>query len=165
MVLCGSKVSTCCTLLSVWGLVQLGVTGLCFYMKSPALVEDIPFREHEGVLTSSEMMTRLHNGYQQSALNCWIAALLYLVTLTISAHQLWSNKQSQEYQKTAQFWWSWSSTNYWSLSSGCYIPSYALIFLILVVILLQISSHILVIYIFTPLKCWIFKYFILFVFR
>ena len=41
-------------------------------------------------------MTALHTGYQQSALNCWIAALLYLVTLAIAGHQLWSNHQNQE---------------------------------------------------------------------
>ena len=41
-------------------------------------------------------MTALHTGYQQSALNCWIAALLYLVTLAISGHQLWANHQNQE---------------------------------------------------------------------
>lgn len=41
-------------------------------------------------------MTALHTGYQQSALNCWIAALLYLVTLAIAGHQLWANHQNQE---------------------------------------------------------------------
>ena len=35
-------------------------------------------------------------GYQQSALNCWIAALLYLVTLSLSAHQVWANTQNQD---------------------------------------------------------------------
>ena len=43
-----------------------------------------------------QWMTALHTGYQQSALNCWIAALLYLVTLAISGHQLWANHQNQE---------------------------------------------------------------------
>ena len=46
--------------------------------------------------SEQEWMTALHTGYQQSALNCWIAALLYLVTLVVSAHQLWSNHQNQE---------------------------------------------------------------------
>ena len=46
--------------------------------------------------TVTEWMTQINAGYQRSALNCWIAALLYLITLTISAHQLWSNHQNQE---------------------------------------------------------------------
>ena len=46
--------------------------------------------------SSTEWLTALHTGYQQSALNCWIAALLYLVTLAVAAHQLWSNQQAAE---------------------------------------------------------------------
>ena len=46
--------------------------------------------------TATEWLTALHTGYQQSALNCWIAALLYLVTLAVAAHQLWSNQQAAE---------------------------------------------------------------------
>ena len=46
--------------------------------------------------SQQEWMTALHTGYQQSALNCWIAALLYLVTLAFSGHQLWANHQNQE---------------------------------------------------------------------
>ena len=33
-------------------------------------------------------------GYQQNALNCWIAALLYLVTLCVSVQQFWMNNRS-----------------------------------------------------------------------
>ena len=45
MPLCGAKVSMCCTVVSAWGLIQLGLTGVFFYIGSPALVEDIPFNE------------------------------------------------------------------------------------------------------------------------
>ena len=45
MPLCGPKLSMCCSVLSAWGMVQLGLTGLFFYLGSPALIEDIPLLE------------------------------------------------------------------------------------------------------------------------
>lgn len=44
--MCGPKTAACCTLLSTWGLVQLGITGVFMYLGSPALVEDIPLAEN-----------------------------------------------------------------------------------------------------------------------
>ena len=46
--------------------------------------------------TGREWQTHIQAGYQQSALNCWTAALLYLVTLSVSAHQVWANTQNQQ---------------------------------------------------------------------
>merc|ERR1719452_258339 len=40
------------------------------------------------------LRTDMDKGYQQNALNCWIAALLYLVTLCVSAQQFWMNNRS-----------------------------------------------------------------------
>merc|ERR1719175_547007 len=40
------------------------------------------------------LRTDMDKGYQQNALNCWIAALLYLVTLCFSAQQFWMNNKS-----------------------------------------------------------------------
>ena len=45
MAVCGPKLSMCCSVLSAWGMFQLGLTGLFFYIGSPALVEDIPLLE------------------------------------------------------------------------------------------------------------------------
>lgn len=45
MPLCGTKLSLCCTVISAWGLLQLGLTGVFFFLRSPALVEDIPMHE------------------------------------------------------------------------------------------------------------------------
>nr|ALS05180.1 ribonuclease kappa [Paracalanus parvus] len=45
MPLCGPKLSMLCTVVSAWGLVQLGLTGVAFFVRSPALVEDIPIHE------------------------------------------------------------------------------------------------------------------------
>ena len=33
MRVCGPKLSTCCTVISVWGILQLLVMALCFYMR------------------------------------------------------------------------------------------------------------------------------------
>ena len=45
MAVCGPKLSMCCTILSVWGLLQLALTGLGFYLGSPAFVQDIPLHQ------------------------------------------------------------------------------------------------------------------------
>ena len=42
---CGPKLSTGCTLLSIWGIVQLALMSLCFHIKSVALIEDLPLNE------------------------------------------------------------------------------------------------------------------------
>ena len=44
--MCGPKTAACCTVLSTWGLVQLGITGIFMYLGSPALIEDIPLEEN-----------------------------------------------------------------------------------------------------------------------
>ena len=46
MPMCGPKTAACCTVLSTWGLIQLGITGVFMYLGSPALVEDIPLAEN-----------------------------------------------------------------------------------------------------------------------
>merc|ERR1719244_2291394 len=42
----------------------------------------------------NDLRTDMDKGYQQNAMNCWIAALLYLVTLCFSAQQFWMNNRS-----------------------------------------------------------------------
>ncbi len=65
--------------------------GVFFYTNSVALVEDIPL--NETYATEHELRKDLETGYQQNALNCWIASLLYLVTLLISVQQFWMNNR------------------------------------------------------------------------
>merc|ERR1711962_1380829 len=43
--LCGPKLSNCCFVLSIWGLVMLLIMGLLFRMESVALLEDLPEAE------------------------------------------------------------------------------------------------------------------------
>ena len=44
---CGPKLSAGCTLLSIWGIIQLGLMGLLFRIKSVALVEDVKLNTTE----------------------------------------------------------------------------------------------------------------------
>jgi len=97
MPVCGSKTSAVCGIISTWGIIQLALTGLFSYLHSPALVEDISVPEREN-WTEKELLVALESGYQTTALNCWIASLLYLATLCLSAQQFWANHTQTEQQ-------------------------------------------------------------------
>ncbi|XP_023019137.1 ribonuclease kappa [Leptinotarsa decemlineata] len=92
MPICGPKCSLCGLIISAWGIVQLAFMGIFYYVKAVALAEDIPHVEYEGDL--NEFYLQVDKGFQQNAYNCWIAALLYLITMAISAHQFWANNRS-----------------------------------------------------------------------
>ncbi|RZC35263.1 hypothetical protein BDFB_005602 [Asbolus verrucosus] len=95
MPVCGPKLSLCGLILSVWGVIQLGLMGIFYYFHAVALAEDLPEIE---LPTSKEHIhdfyVEIDRGYTQNAYNCWIAALLYIVTLAFSAHQFWANNRS-----------------------------------------------------------------------
>ena len=44
---CGPKLSAGCTLLSIWGIIQLGLMGLLFRIKSVAFIEDLTLNKTE----------------------------------------------------------------------------------------------------------------------
>ena len=92
MPLCGPKLSLCGVVLSTWAIVQLSLMGIFFYIRSVALVEDIPLKEEYDSI--KDLKTAMDRGYEQNAQNCWIAALLYLVTLCFSAQQFWMNSRT-----------------------------------------------------------------------
>merc|ERR1711881_350724 len=92
MAICGPKLSLCGVILSAWGIVQLSLMGVFFYTKSVALIEDVPLEEEYS--SHHSLVTDMETGFQQNALNCWIAALLYLVTLCVSIQQFWMNNRS-----------------------------------------------------------------------
>jgi ribonuclease kappa len=83
------KLSTFVLVLSIWGIVQLAITGVLFHNRSVALIEDI-FLE-DGYKTKDQLINDINIRYDTSALNCWIAALMYIATLCISAQQFWSH--------------------------------------------------------------------------
>ncbi|XP_060528188.1 ribonuclease kappa-B [Cylas formicarius] len=92
MACCGPKLSLCGLIISVWGIIQLGLMGVFYYVEAVALAEDVP--EVSSYKSIDDFYTKMTNGYQQNAYNCWIAALLYLITLAVSAHQFWMNNRS-----------------------------------------------------------------------
>ncbi|XP_018325196.1 ribonuclease kappa-B [Agrilus planipennis] len=94
MPVCGPKLSLCGILLSIWGIVQLGIMGVLYHFHAVAFAEDLP-GDHEAEVTNlEEFYSEVEKGYTQNAQNCWIAACLYLVTLAFSAHQFWANNRS-----------------------------------------------------------------------
>ena len=92
MPLCRPKLSLCGVVLSIWGIIQLSIMGVFFYINSVALIEDINLEERYESM--DRLRTDMDKGYHQNAINCWIAALLYLVTLCFSAQQFWMNNKS-----------------------------------------------------------------------
>ncbi|ESO91552.1 hypothetical protein LOTGIDRAFT_233363 [Lottia gigantea] len=76
--ICGPKLSAYCSILSVWGIVMLGLLGLFFQIRSPTLIEDIPLENWNG--TYSEAVEK----FEQTAMNCWIAAGIYVVLFIFS---------------------------------------------------------------------------------
>ena len=89
---CGPKLSLCGLILSVWGIIQLTLMGVFYYIRSVALLEDLPLEENPPSI--EHFISEVERGYNQNAMNCWIAALLYVVTLVVSGHQFWMNNRS-----------------------------------------------------------------------
>jgi len=95
---CGPKLSMCCTIISVWGIVQLLLMGAFYYAHSVALTEDLPEPEFEGNLTAADASPEQHytaitKAYAQNAYNCWVAVGMYIATLVFSVSQIYMNKR------------------------------------------------------------------------
>ncbi|XP_018024589.1 ribonuclease kappa-B [Hyalella azteca] len=89
MKFCGPKLSLCCTILSVWGIIQLGIMGILFYIKSPAFLEDLFIPEN--ATEPAAYIDAMEKSFSQIALNCWIATALYGGTFVLSGWQMWLN--------------------------------------------------------------------------
>ncbi|XP_076178227.1 ribonuclease kappa [Ptiloglossa arizonensis] len=92
MKICGPKYALCGLILSVWGIFQLLLMGIFFYVKSVALVEDLSLLEHFEKL--EDFYAEADRGYKQNAYNCWIAACIYVLTFLLSGHQFYLNSRS-----------------------------------------------------------------------
>ncbi|XP_076658295.1 ribonuclease kappa [Halictus rubicundus] len=91
MKICGPKYALCGLILSTWGIFQLLLMGIFFYVKSVALVEDLPL---EGEFKSAaDFYAEADRGYTQNAYNCWIAACIYVLTFLFSGHQFYLNSR------------------------------------------------------------------------
>lgn len=90
--LCGTKLSLCCSIISVWGIVQFILLGVFFYAQAGPLVEDFEFDAD----TKDEKVfeDRLKDAYNQRAYNCWIAAFLYVGLLVFAGSQFMINQKN-----------------------------------------------------------------------
>ncbi|KAH7729367.1 Protein F49C12.12 [Aphelenchoides avenae] len=70
--------------MSVWGIVFLGLLGVFFYINAVTLFPDLHFTENETLTKQT-----VEDKYQEKAVQCWIAAGMYVVTLIIV---FWQNK-------------------------------------------------------------------------
>eukprot|EP00096_Caligus_rogercresseyi_P013369 TRINITY_DN6026_c1_g1_i1.p1 TRINITY_DN6026_c1_g1~~TRINITY_DN6026_c1_g1_i1.p1 ORF type:complete len:107 (-),score=26.54 TRINITY_DN6026_c1_g1_i1:150-470(-) len=89
--LCGPKLSAVGLFLSVWGVIQLTLMGFFFKFHSVALLEDVSFDKE--VRDVESLMRQLEIGYENNASNCFTAVCLYIITLLVSLHQVWVNRQ------------------------------------------------------------------------
>ncbi|XP_076220951.1 ribonuclease kappa [Nomia melanderi] len=92
MKICGPKYALCGLILSTWGIFQLLLMGIFFYVKSVALVEDVPLEETYDQV--DKFYKEVDRGYTQNAYNCWIAACIYVLTFLFSGHQFYINSRS-----------------------------------------------------------------------
>lgn len=85
-------------IMSVWGVVFLGLLGLFFYTNAVTLFPDLGFEENEQLTRKWVILVRLFSDlffraveekYSEKAVQCWIAAGMYLVTLIVV---FWQNK-------------------------------------------------------------------------
>ncbi|XP_057304809.1 ribonuclease kappa-B-like [Hydractinia symbiolongicarpus] len=72
MPICGPKLSSCCFVLSIWGIIMLILMGVFFRIESVSLLEDVPSGP---------------NGYNEASKNCFIAAGLYGLVFLFSGYQ------------------------------------------------------------------------------
>jgi len=91
--ICGPKLSICGLLLSIWGVLQLGIMAILFHFQSVAFIEDIKVNETEG-MGAAEFKEELDKAYANTAKNCLITTLCYVFTLALSAHQFWINSKA-----------------------------------------------------------------------
>ncbi|CAH2089653.1 unnamed protein product [Euphydryas editha] len=73
----------CCFLLSIWAVLQLFVMGIFFKMEVLAFIEEAE-PDHHGYDDYDDFMKQTKENYHTIAINCWVAAFIYLVTLGLS---------------------------------------------------------------------------------
>ncbi|EFA09039.1 Ribonuclease kappa-like Protein [Tribolium castaneum] len=95
MAVCGPKLSLCCAVLSVWGIIQLGLMGVFFYIHSLAFADDLPAEFDEKKDTIETFYDKVDTAYTQVAYNVWIAAGLYVIVLAISVQQFRANMRNK----------------------------------------------------------------------
>lgn len=69
MACCGPKLSTCCTLLSLWGVIMLLILGFLLKMQSIAFVEDLGIKE-SGEVNKTTLLAEIKEKYDISVSDC-----------------------------------------------------------------------------------------------
>lgn len=89
--ICGPKLSVCCTVISVWGIVQFLLMGIFFFVQAAPLLDDFEFDHNQ----PNELIfkEKLNDAYNQRAYNCWIAAFFYVGLLVFSGSQFMTNQK------------------------------------------------------------------------
>jgi len=83
---CGPKLSIFLILIGIWGILMLGILGLFFRIRSPALTPDIKWPEDtNGTMTDDQLKAEVEKAFDQSSNNCFIAAGIYAVVVVGSA--------------------------------------------------------------------------------
>ena len=106
---CGPKLSIFGILVSIWGIIQLSLMALAFHSKSIAVVEDLNFNETIVDPKNPEdyklYKNRMEDSFDIQALNCAIAAGIYVVTLLVSYHQYWLNNRATASNRYQRHYW------------------------------------------------------------
>ncbi|XP_076450574.1 ribonuclease kappa-like [Babylonia areolata] len=87
----GTSCSRYYMVISIWGIVMLALLGIFFWVRSPALFEDVPLGDWEANHFSKDYAK---TKYEQNAINCWIAAAIYVVLFIFSFVQYKMNNRS-----------------------------------------------------------------------
>jgi hypothetical protein len=64
--------------------INKGIMGILLYVQSAAFIDDIDIEDSNGTITEEQLKESFH----ASAVNCWGAAGLYVITLIISIIQV-----------------------------------------------------------------------------
>ncbi|UJR21479.1 hypothetical protein I4U23_024563 [Adineta vaga] len=88
--LCGPKLSLCCSIISVWGVIQFALMGIFFFVKAAPLLEDFEF-DGKNETDINKFNEKLETAFHQRAYNCWIAAFLYIALLVFAGMQFMTN--------------------------------------------------------------------------
>lgn len=90
LMILGPKQSACCAVVSAWGIIFMFFLGLAFWMKSPALIEDLALPEDAN-------RDQIYQAYNAAGTNCVFTALVYVLTMLFSVWQIHENNKRNPY--------------------------------------------------------------------
>ncbi|XP_015781329.1 ribonuclease kappa-B [Tetranychus urticae] len=96
MIVCGKRLSICCSFLSIWAIIMLTLMGILLYSHALAFAEDLEIEPRSSKITDRKILiSEAYSKYENAAHNCWIAVCLYIITLALSLHQYYLNRKVQ----------------------------------------------------------------------